>query len=245
MSARVAATRIGTCPCSGSRPASPAFSSTTNGRAGFRHLTGVDLGLLVPTVLKATAQTLKEFPELNARLEGDAIVYLERYDLGLAVQTDQGLVVPVVRGCDTASIEELAAEVARLAEGARARTLKPEELRGSTFSVTSAGRLGGILTTPIVNWAIPFSRDALIAVAVATLVPIGVALGVPMPAGLRLLSARAPQMVTWAWGMNGALSVVGATLAIFIAMNWGFGTTLVTASGMYLFGLIALLVASN
>jgi hypothetical protein len=74
-------------------------------------------------------------------------------------------------------------------------------------------------------------------------VPIGVALGVPMPAGLRLLSARAPQMVTWAWGMNGALSVVGATLAIFIAMNWGFGTTLVAASGMYLVGLIALLVA--
>ena len=60
---------------------------------------------------QAAAASLKEFPELNARLEGDEIVYLDRYDLGVAVQTDQGLVVPVVRGCDTASLEELAAEV--------------------------------------------------------------------------------------------------------------------------------------
>jgi len=112
---------------------------------------GVDLKQLVPTVLKAVALTLKEFPELNARLEGDEIVYLDRYDLGLAVQTDQGLVVPVVRGCDEASIDELAAQAERLAEAARAGTLTPEELRGSTFTVTSAGKLGGLLTTPIVN----------------------------------------------------------------------------------------------
>ena len=111
----------------------------------------VDLKLLVPTVLKSCAEALQEFPELNARLEGDEIVYLERYDLGVAVQTDDGLVVPVVRSCDTASIDELAAEVARLAEGARAGTLKPEELRGSTFTVTSAGKLAGLFQTPIVN----------------------------------------------------------------------------------------------
>ena len=67
------------------------------------------------------------------------------------MQTDQGLVVPVVRGCDAASVEELAAEVERLAEAARAGTLAPEELRGSTFTVTSAGKLGGLFTTPIVN----------------------------------------------------------------------------------------------
>src|SRR5439155_18684388 len=77
--------------------------------------------------------------------------YLDRYDLGVAVQTDEGLVVPVVRNCDTASIDELAAEVTRLADSARARTLKPEELRGSTFSVTSAGKLAGLFQTPIVN----------------------------------------------------------------------------------------------
>jgi pyruvate/2-oxoglutarate dehydrogenase complex dihydrolipoamide acyltransferase (E2) component len=111
----------------------------------------VDLKRLVPTVLKAVAKSLQEFPELNARLEDGEIVYLDRYDLGVAVQTDQGLVVPVVRGCDSASIDELAVEVDRLAESARAGTLEPEELRGSTFTVTSAGKLGGLLTTPIVN----------------------------------------------------------------------------------------------
>jgi pyruvate/2-oxoglutarate dehydrogenase complex dihydrolipoamide acyltransferase (E2) component len=112
----------------------------------------VDLTLLVPIVLKACAEALKEFPELNARLEGDQIVYLERYDLGVAVQTDDGLVVPVVRDCDTRSLEELGAEVARLADAARAGSLKPEELRGSTFTVTSAGKLAGLFQTPIVNY---------------------------------------------------------------------------------------------
>jgi pyruvate dehydrogenase E2 component (dihydrolipoamide acetyltransferase) len=111
----------------------------------------VDLKLLVPAVLKACALSLREFPELNARLEGDEIVYLDRYDLGLAVQTEQGLVVPVVRGCDTASLDELGAEAARLAEAARAGTLKAEELRGSTFTVTSAGKVAGLFQTPIVN----------------------------------------------------------------------------------------------
>ncbi|HET7555758.1 MAG TPA: dihydrolipoamide acetyltransferase family protein [Gaiellaceae bacterium] len=112
---------------------------------------GLDLRRLVPTVLKAVAESLKEFPELNARLEGDEILYLDRYDLGVAVETDRGLVVPVVRGCDERSADELAEDVARLAESARAGTLKPEELRGSTFTVTSAGKLGGLMTTPIVN----------------------------------------------------------------------------------------------
>ena len=113
--------------------------------------TGVDVKLLVPLALKAVAGSLREFPELNARLEGAEIVYLERYDLGIAVQTEQGLVVPVVRGCDTAPLDALAAETARLAESARAGTLKPEELRGGTFTVTSAGKLGGLLVTPLVN----------------------------------------------------------------------------------------------
>jgi pyruvate/2-oxoglutarate dehydrogenase complex dihydrolipoamide acyltransferase (E2) component len=111
----------------------------------------VELKRLVPTTLKAVAESLQEFPELNARLEGEEIVYLDRYDLGVAVQTDQGLVVPVVRGCDEKSLDELEAEVTRLADAARAGKLKPEELRGSTFTVTSAGKLGGLLTTPLVN----------------------------------------------------------------------------------------------
>ncbi len=111
----------------------------------------IDLKRLVPTVLQATAQGLKEFPELNARLEGEEIVYLDRYDLGVAIQTEQGLVVPVVRGADSRSLDELDAELRRLAEAAREGTLKPEELRGSTFTVTSAGKLAGLFQTPIVN----------------------------------------------------------------------------------------------
>ena len=111
----------------------------------------VELDRLVATTLKACAAALQEFPELNARLEGDEIVYLERYDLGVAVQTDDGLVVPVVRDCDSRSLEELDADVRRLAESARAGTLQPEELRGSTFTITSAGKLAGLFQTPIVN----------------------------------------------------------------------------------------------
>jgi pyruvate/2-oxoglutarate dehydrogenase complex dihydrolipoamide acyltransferase (E2) component len=111
----------------------------------------VDLKLLLPAVLRATAAALQEFPELNARLEGDEIVYLDRYDLGVAVQTDDGLVVPVVRGCDTRSIDELRADIDALAEKARAGKLAADELRGSTFTVTSAGKLAGLFVTPLVN----------------------------------------------------------------------------------------------
>jgi spermine/spermidine synthase len=102
-----------------------------------------------------------------------------------------------------------------------------------------------VVAAPIIDWAIPFSRPVRMLVAVAMLVPLGVALGVPMPTGLRILSARAPEMVAWAWGMNGALSVLGATLAIFIAMNWGFRVTLLTASATYLVGFAALLAATQ
>jgi pyruvate dehydrogenase E2 component (dihydrolipoamide acetyltransferase) len=111
----------------------------------------VELRVLLPTVLHATALSLRDFPELNARLEGDEIVYVDRYDLGVAVQTPDGLVVPVVRECDTRSIDELRAEVDRLAESARAGTLTTDELRGGTFTVTSAGKLSGLLVTPLVN----------------------------------------------------------------------------------------------
>jgi pyruvate dehydrogenase E2 component (dihydrolipoamide acetyltransferase) len=111
----------------------------------------VELDRLVATVAKECARVLPSFPELNARLENDEIVYLDRIDIGIAVQTEQGLAVPVVRGCDALSADEIDAEIRRLADGARSGSLKPEELRGSTFTVTSAGKLGGLFTTPIVN----------------------------------------------------------------------------------------------
>jgi pyruvate dehydrogenase E2 component (dihydrolipoamide acetyltransferase) len=111
----------------------------------------VPLERLLPAVVKACAECLVELPELNARLDGDAIVYLDRYDIGVAVQTDDGLVVPVVRAANDKSIEELGAEIAELAERARSGSLSVDELRGSTFTVTSAGKLAGLFQTPIVN----------------------------------------------------------------------------------------------
>ena len=105
----------------------------------------------LPYLLAAAVEGLKAYPELNATLAGNEIVYWERYDIGLAVQTDDGLVVPVLRAADEKSLDELGVEAARLAEAARGGTLSAEELRGSTFTVTSAGRLGGLFATPLVN----------------------------------------------------------------------------------------------
>ena len=113
--------------------------------------TGVDIVKLVPAVLKAAAESLREYPELNARVEDGDLVYLDRYDIGVAVQTEAGLVVPVVRGCDSRSLDELDADVRRLAQSAHAGTLSPEELRGGTFTVTSAGRSAGLFTTTLLN----------------------------------------------------------------------------------------------
>jgi pyruvate/2-oxoglutarate dehydrogenase complex dihydrolipoamide acyltransferase (E2) component len=113
--------------------------------------TGVDLGRLVALAIHAAAGALPAYPALNARLEQDEIVLLDRIDVGVAVQTEDGLVVPVVRSCERLTVDEIDAEVRRLAEGARAGTLAAEELRDSTFTVTSAGKLGGLFVTPLVN----------------------------------------------------------------------------------------------
>ena len=113
--------------------------------------TDVEVGLLVPLAIRASVGALRERPELNARLDGEQIVFQDRIDVGVAVQTDEGLVVPVVRGCERLSVAEIAADVQRLAEAARTGTLAAEDLRGSTFTVTSAGKLGGLLVTPLVN----------------------------------------------------------------------------------------------
>jgi pyruvate dehydrogenase E2 component (dihydrolipoamide acetyltransferase) len=111
----------------------------------------LDLKRLVPLVLQAVTQSLREFPELNARVGDGELVLLDRYDIGIAVQTEQGLVVPVVHGADRLSLDQLDAEVRRLAEAANAGTLKQEELRGGTFTVTSAGKAAGLFVTPLIN----------------------------------------------------------------------------------------------
>ena len=105
----------------------------------------------LPFVLRATADALGRHPALNARLDRDVIVYLDDVHLGVAMQTEAGLVVPVVREAASKAVEQLAEEVAALGAAAAAGSLAPEQLRGSTFTVSSAGRLGGLFATPLVN----------------------------------------------------------------------------------------------
>jgi hypothetical protein len=100
--------------------------------------------------------------------------------------------------------------------------------------VIAAAVLAALLVARVVDFAIPWPLAARIAVAAAILIPFGVLLGFGLPGGMRLVSRIRPEIVAWAWGMNGALSVVGATLAIFIAMNWGFTVTLLTGALVYL-----------
>ncbi len=108
---------------------------------------------LLPLLIKAICAALPDYPMINARYDDGAGV-VTRYNsvhLGIAAQTDGGLMVPVIRDAQAQSIWQLAAEIVRLAETARSGTAKSEELTGSTLTVTSLGPLGGIATTPVIN----------------------------------------------------------------------------------------------
>ena len=102
-------------------------------------------------IIAATAGALSAHPDLNATLERGELVRQERLDLGYAVQGAHGLVVPVVRDAGWRPADQIAEEVERLVEAARAGTLTPEELRGGTFTLTDARRLGGLFATPLLN----------------------------------------------------------------------------------------------
>jgi 2-oxoisovalerate dehydrogenase E2 component (dihydrolipoyl transacylase) len=109
---------------------------------------------LLPFLMRAMVKTLPEFPEINARYDDDAGI-LTQYaaaHIGIAAQTPGGLMVPVVRNAEARDLWSCAAEVARLAEAARTGKASREELTGSTITVTSLGPLGGIVTTPVINW---------------------------------------------------------------------------------------------
>jgi pyruvate dehydrogenase E2 component (dihydrolipoamide acetyltransferase) len=105
----------------------------------------------VPFIVRAAISGLKAFPDFNATIDGDDIVYLDRYDIGVAAQGTKGLVVPVLHGADGRSLVELDGEVRRLAQAVRDDTIAPQELNGGTFTVTLAGKLGGYFATPLVN----------------------------------------------------------------------------------------------
>ncbi len=118
---------------------------------------GAERGIKVtymPFIMKAVAKGLAEYPMLNGHLDEEAeqIVLPGHVDLGIATDTPGGLLVPVVRGVESKGLLELASDLADLAERARSGKIKSDELRGSTFSITNAGNIGGTLATPIINW---------------------------------------------------------------------------------------------
>ena len=108
---------------------------------------------MLPFLIVAICRTLPNFPMINARYDDEAGVVTRhgRVHLGLATQTDAGLMVPVIRDAQDRNVWQLAAEITRLAEAARTGKAKSEELSGSTLTVTSLGPLGGIATTPVIN----------------------------------------------------------------------------------------------
>ncbi len=101
--------------------------------------------------VRACVQALKEIPAVNAEIDGTDIIYKNYYHIGIAVGTERGLVVPVVRDCDQKSIAEIEQAIADFGRRARDGTLKIEELQGGTFSITNGGIYGSLMSTPILN----------------------------------------------------------------------------------------------
>jgi pyruvate dehydrogenase E2 component (dihydrolipoamide acetyltransferase) len=108
----------------------------------------------LPFIVKAVIAALKRHPTLNAVMDDAAheLVLRKSYDIGIATATEAGLMVPVVRSAERRTILELGVEIERLAEAARAGKSKKEDLGGSSFTITSLGKLGGLFATPVVNY---------------------------------------------------------------------------------------------
>ena len=119
-------------------------------RQAFQERHGVKL-TPTPFMVQAAVEALKAFPELNASIEGDNVVYKQDINIGIAVALDWGLIVPVARHADDLSLSGIAKVVADLAERARARKLSPDDVQGGTFTITNAGVCGGLLGTPIIS----------------------------------------------------------------------------------------------
>ncbi|MGB5131126.1 MAG: 2-oxoglutarate dehydrogenase complex dihydrolipoyllysine-residue succinyltransferase, partial [Steroidobacteraceae bacterium] len=119
-------------------------------KEGFEKRHGVRLGFM-SFFVKACIEALRRYPVINASVEGNDIVYHEYYDIGVAVSTDRGLIVPILRDADRMSFADLEKAVTGFAERARNGAITLEELSGGTFSVTNGGVFGSLLSTPIVN----------------------------------------------------------------------------------------------
>jgi 2-oxoglutarate dehydrogenase E2 component (dihydrolipoamide succinyltransferase) len=116
----------------------------------FEQKHGVKLGFM-GLFVKACAAALREVPSVNAEIDGADIIYKNYYHLGVAVGTDKGLVVPVVRDCDKLSLAGIEKTLAGLGKRARAGQLKIEEMQGGTFTITNGGVYGSLMSTPILN----------------------------------------------------------------------------------------------
>jgi pyruvate dehydrogenase E2 component (dihydrolipoamide acetyltransferase) len=102
-------------------------------------------------MMKAAVAALKKFPEFNASLDGDALVLKNYWHIGFAADTPNGLMVPVIRDVDRKTVPEIAKEMGELAKLARDGKLKPDQMSGGTFTISSLGGIGGIYFTPIIN----------------------------------------------------------------------------------------------
>jgi 2-oxoglutarate dehydrogenase E2 component (dihydrolipoamide succinyltransferase) len=117
---------------------------------GFVRKHGVKLGFM-SFFVKACMVALREVPEVNAEISGDDIIYKNHYDIGVAVSTENGLVVPVLRDADAMSFAEIESKITDLANRARDGKLAMEDLTGGTFTITNGGIFGSLLSTPILN----------------------------------------------------------------------------------------------
>jgi len=112
---------------------------------------GVKLTYL-PFIIKALIPALREFPLMNASVDEENIVLKKYYNIGIATDTEQGLVVPVIKDADKKDIYQLASEIEELSNKARQGRLSLDEVKGGTFSITNVGSIGGLFATPIINY---------------------------------------------------------------------------------------------
>lgn len=119
-------------------------------KEAFQKAHGAKLGFM-SFFVKASVYALKQIPDVNATIEGDEIVYKNYYDIGLAVGTDRGVIVPVVKDCDKKSFAEIESTLEKYAAQARDGNLSVDDLQGGTFTITNGGTYGSLLSTPILN----------------------------------------------------------------------------------------------
>jgi len=119
-------------------------------KEAFEKKHGVKVGFM-SVFVKACVVALREFPAVNAEISGDDIIYKNYYDIGVAVGSPQGLVVPVLRDCDTQSFAGIEAGIADFGRRARDGKLTMDEMQGGSFTVTNGGIFGSMLSTPILN----------------------------------------------------------------------------------------------